>query len=158
MGPRVSDRDWSLEEIRDRFAIEDLYDRQLAAAEAGDWARYDTTFTADARIDLGDFGQPERRYPDYRAWLVALSEDMPRALRLTGGLRLELRGQRASTRVPVICLVKMRGAQGLAWTWTAIFYDDALVRTEAGWRIERRREERVYPDDAEGSEAGPGRA
>ena len=84
------DRDWSIEAIRDRFVIEDLYDRQLAAAEAHDWESYDTTFSADALVDLSDFGEPERRYPDYRHWLEAVAEQMPKALRLTGGLRLDL--------------------------------------------------------------------
>ena len=151
----MSDRDWSLDEIRDRFAIEDLYDRQLAAAEAHDWARYDTTFDRDARVDLSDFGEPERRYPAYREWLALMSNDMPKALRQTGGLRLELAGGRATTRVPVVCFVKMRGEGGLAWTQTALFYNDELARTHAGWRIVRRYEELVYPD---GSESGPGLA
>jgi len=48
-----TDRRWSLEEINDRFAIQDLYDRQLAAAEAHDWEAYDTTFATEARIDRG---------------------------------------------------------------------------------------------------------
>ncbi len=151
-----TDRHWSPEEIRDRFAIEDLYDRQLAAAEAHDWARYDTTFAADALIDLSDFGELERRYPAYRDWLAALSKDLPKALRLTGGLRLELHGARATTRVPVICFVKMRGDAGIKWTQTALFYNDELARTDVGWRIVRRYEELVYPDDA--VREPPGRA
>ena len=57
-GALMPDRIYSLIEIQDRFAIMDLYDRQLAAAEAFDFDQYDTTFTADARIDLSDFGQP----------------------------------------------------------------------------------------------------
>lgn len=146
--PRM-DHDWTLDEIRDRFAIEALYDRQLAAAEARDWERYDTTFAPDATIDLSDFGEPVRPYPAYRAWLAALSSDMPRALRLSGGLRLDLQGDRASTRVPVLCLVKMRGEAGLRWTFTALFYNDELARTAAGWRIVRRCEELVYPDESE---------
>ena len=150
-----SDRDWSLAEIRDRLAIQDLYDRQLAAAEAHDWARYDTTFATDATIDLSDFGEPARRYPAYRDWLAALSKDMPKALRLTGGLRLELRGERATTRVPVICFVKMRRGAATQWSQTALFYNDELVRADVGWRIVRRYEELVYPDD---SGSAPGRA
>ena len=148
-----TDREWSLEEIRARFAIEDLYDRQLEAAEAHDWGLYDTTFAPEARIDLSDFGEPVRGYVDYRSWLAALARDMPRALRLTGGLRLRLDGERATTRVPVLCYVKMRGAEGEAWSTTALFYNDELRRTEEGWRIVTRYEERVFPDDSD-----PGRA
>jgi len=147
------DRSYSTIEIQDRFAIADLYDRQLAAAEAHDWTLYDTTFSPQATIDLSDFGEPLRRYPDYRRWLEEVSQDMPKALRISGGLRLDLQGDRATTRVPVLCLVKMRRPSGLDWTWTALCYNDALERTDPGWRIVRRYEELVYPD-----EAGPGRA
>jgi hypothetical protein len=148
------DRRWTLDEVNDRFAIEDLYDRQLAAAEAHDWEAYDTTFAPEARVDLSDFGQPERGYPAYRDWLITLSEEMPKAMRLTGGLRLELEGDRARTRVPVLCAVKMRTSGTLQWTWTAIFYNDELARRDAGWRIARRYEELVFPDESGAS--GPG--
>lgn len=151
-----TDRTYSTGEIRDRFAIEDLYDRQLAAAEAHDWASYDTTFSADAAIDLSDFGQPERRYAEYRHWLEQLSEAMPQALRLTGGLRLDLQGDRATTRVPVVCYVKMRGDSGMAWTQTALFYNDTLARTSMGWRIVHRYEELVFPDGSESDTPGRG--
>jgi len=144
-----TDRRWSLEEVNDRFAIEDLYDRQLAAAEAHDWEAYDTTFAADARIDLSDFGQPERPYPAYRRWLEALAHDMPKALRITGGLRLTLEAERARTRVPVLCAVKMRQDGEARWTWTALCYNDQLARGPHGWRIVRRYEELVFPDGPE---------
>ncbi|MCH2171999.1 nuclear transport factor 2 family protein [Myxococcota bacterium] len=143
---RSSDRHWSPEAIRDRFSIEDLYDRQLSAAETHDWNTYDTTFTSDAIVDLSDFGEPKRRYPEYRRWLAALSVDMPKAIRFSGGLRLELEGDRARTRMPVLCCVKMQRMGKLAWTWTALFYNDELTHTAEGWRIESRYEELVFPD------------
>jgi hypothetical protein len=136
----MADRAYSSQEIQDRFAIEDLYDRQLAAAEAHDWPAYDTTFSADARIDLSDFGQPERDYSEYRAWLVELSRNMRQAQRITGGLRLRLEGARATTRVPVSCHVKLRAEEGEVWVHNGLFYEDELARTDDGWRIVRRRE------------------
>ena len=149
-----TDRGWSLEEIGDRFAIQDLYDRQLAAAEAHDWEVYDTTFSADACVDLSDFGEPERRYPEYRRWLETLSKEMPKAVRLAGSLRLDLQGDRAQTRVPVICCVKMRRDGEVEWTWTALFYNDQLARSAQGWRIVRRYEELVFPDGSESPAPG----
>ena len=148
------DRRWTLDEVNDRFAIEDLYDRQLAAAEAHDWGAYDTTFAPEAQVDLSDFGQPQRDYPAYRDWLIALSAEMPKAMRLTGGLRLQLDGPRASARVPVLCAVKMRTRGAVQWTWTALFYNDELARRDAGWRVVRRYEELVFPDESGAS--GPG--
>ena len=140
----MPDRRHTLEEMQDRFAIMDLYDRQLAAAEAFDMDAYDTTFAADARVDLSDFGQPECSYADYRAWLLGLRETMVEAQRITGGLRLELDGARARTRVPVACHVTMRIDGERQLTHTGIFYNDALERRDVGWRIVHRVEERAW--------------
>ncbi len=138
------DRRYSLAEINDRFAIADLYDRQLAAAEAWDFEDYDTTFTADAEIDLRDFGVPVQRYPAYREWLERLRPSLLQAQRIAGGLRLELTGDSATTRVPVVCYVTIERDGVRALTTTGIFYNDRLERTHEGWRIVARREERSW--------------
>jgi hypothetical protein len=140
----MADRVFEDHEIQDRFAIADLYDRQLAAAEAWDLDAYDTTFAADAEIDLRDFDQPVRRYPDYRDWLASLRAVMPKAQRISGGLRLQLDGDRASTRVPVACFVHFDTGDGPALTYTGLFYNDVLERTSDGWRITRRYEELAW--------------
>lgn len=137
----MADRIYSLSELQDRAAIADLYDRQLAAAEAWDFDAYDTTFAADAEIDLRDFGQPVRSYPDYREWLASLRPVMVHAMRITGGLRLALDGDRATTRVPVVCYVTMATGDAMTLTYTGLFYNDTLARTERGWRIVARYEE-----------------
>jgi hypothetical protein len=140
----MPDRRYPLEKIQDRFAIMDLYDRQLAAAESFDFAAYDTTFAAAARVDLSDFGQPETSYSDYRDWLTGLRGTMIAAQRITGGLRLELQGDRAATRVPVACFVTMRIENEERLTQTGIFYNDRLERGDAGWRIVHRVEEKAW--------------
>jgi len=140
----MGDRHYSATEIQDRFAIMDLYDRQLAAAEAFDFDAYDTTFAADARVDLSDFGLAECPYPEYRAWLASLQETMVEAQRITGGLRLDLAGDQATTRVPVACHVTMRTGDERQRTHTGIFYNDRLERRPEGWRIVHRVEERAW--------------
>lgn len=140
----MGDRQYELQEIQDRFAIMDLYDRQLAAAEAFDFERYDTTFAADARVDLSDFGQAPCDYPAYRAWLEGLQGTMIAAQRITGGLRLALSGSTATTRVPVACHVTMKIGEDERLTHTGIFYNDRLERREEGWRIVERVEELAW--------------
>ncbi|MAG32263.1 MAG: hypothetical protein CL908_15375 [Deltaproteobacteria bacterium] len=153
----MNDRRYSLEEIQDRFAIMDLYDRQLAAAEAFDFEAYDTTFTADARLDLSDFGLSTCSYPEYRAWLSGLQGTMLEAQRVTGGLRLTLEGDRATSRVPVSCHVVMQTGTQRTLSHTGIFYNDTLERRAEGWRIVARVEERAWSggqdDTANGSES-----
>jgi hypothetical protein len=140
----MTDRLYTTQEIQDRFAIMDVYDRQLAAAEAFDFEQYDTTFAADARVDLSDFGQPECVYSEYRAWLAGLEGTMVAAQRISGGLRLALDGDRATTRVPVACHVTMIIAGERQLTHTGIFYNDVLERRDVGWRIVSRVEERAW--------------
>jgi len=142
----MPDRHYTLEEMQDRFALMDLYDRQLAAAEAFDMEAYDTTFAPDARVDLSDFGQPECSYADYRAWLLGLRVTMVEAQRITGGLRLTLDGARARTRVPVACHVTMEIDGERRLTHTGIFYNDVLERRHEGWRIVHRVEELAWAD------------
>ena len=131
------DRTYSLGEINDRLAIMDLYDRQLAAAEAWDFAAYDTTFAADAQIDLRDFGVPAQAYPAYRDWLASLRPIMVHAQRITGGLRLQLDGDTATTRVPVVCYVTMETDGERALTYTGLFYNDRFS-AHAGWLAHHR--------------------
>jgi hypothetical protein len=137
----VTDRQYSLGELQDRAAIADLYDRQLAAAEGWDLDRYDTTFAADAEIDLRDFGQPLLAYPQYREWLASLRSVLVAAQRITGGLRLQLDGDTATTRVPTACFVTMEVEGTRSLISTGLFYNDTLRRTGEGWRIVSRYEE-----------------
>ncbi len=137
----MTDRRYTVEELQDRAAIADLYDRQLAAAEAWDLESYDTTFTHDAEIDMSDFGQGVLRYPAYRAWLASLRTVMVEAQRLTGGLRLALDGDTGTTRVPVACFVTMDFGGDRSLISTGIFYNDTLRRTADGWRIAARYEQ-----------------
>ena len=140
----MPDRQYTANEMQDRLAIADLYDRQLAAAEAFEFDAYDTTFAADARIDLSDFGRPESGYADYRAWLASLQEVMVAAQRITGGLRLVLASDHATTRVPVACHVTMLVGTERRLTHTGIFYNDRLERLDDGWRIVHRVEELAW--------------
>jgi hypothetical protein len=140
----MTDRLYNLEEIQDRLAIADLYDRQLAAAEAFDFQAYDTTFAQNARVDLSDFGRPECDYAEYRDWLASLRSTMVAAQRVTGGLRLMLDGAQATSRVPVACHVTMQIGDERRLTHTGIFYNDTLERLDVGWRIVHRVEELAW--------------
>ena len=112
---------------------------------AGQIAGPDRTLgAAEAQIDLRDFGQPVRLYAGYRDWLASLRTMMVAAQRITGGLRLQLDGDRAKTRVPVVCYVTMEIDGARTLTSTGLFYNDVLARTADGWRIVERYEELAW--------------
>ena len=136
----MADRSYNTRGDADRIAIIDLYDRQLAAAEAWDFEAYDTTFAADATVDLRDFGQAACPYPEYRSWLSSLQPVMVHAQRVTGGLRLALDGDGATTRVPVVCYVTMV-IEGSAAAARRASSTTTPWPTPDGWRIVERYEE-----------------
>lgn len=144
----MADRHYSIEEIQDRLAIEDLYDRQLAAAETFDFGSYDTTFSSDARLDLSDFGLAVCNYSEYRSWLSSMQEFMLKAQRIRGGLGLVLDGDSATSRVPVYCNVLIRSGDKKLLSKTGIYYNDRLERREEGWRIVERIEQLGWADQA----------
>lgn len=134
----MSDRRYSLQEMQDRCAIEDLYDRQLAASETFDFVVYDTTFTQDAKLDLSDFGLGPCTYPEFRQWLSDLQSIIVKAQRIRGGLRMSLNGYRATVECPVDCHVTMASAEGAQLNHTGVLYQDVLERRPEGWRIVSR--------------------
>ena len=69
---------------------------------------------------------------------------MVEAQRITGGLRLDLTGDDARTRVPVACHVTMSVDGQRRLTHTGLFYNDVLARHQEGWRIVHRVEEHAW--------------
>ena len=78
-----------------------------------------------------------------RAWLAGLRDTMVEAQRITGGLRLTLEADAATTRVPVACHVTMQIGDERRLTHTGLFYNDRLERRPEGWRIVHRVEDRA---------------
>lgn len=134
----MSDRRYSLQEMQDRCAIEDLYDRQLAASETFDFVVYDTTFTQDAKLDLSDFGLGPCTYPEFRQWLSDLQSIIVKAQRIRGGLRMNINGYKAAVECPVACHVTMASPEGQQLNHTGVVYRDLLERRPEGWRIVSR--------------------
>lgn len=120
----------------DRQDITDVLLRYATGIDRRDWTLFRTVFTDDCELDYGEIG----------VWkgVDAVTEFMQQAHALAGHTMHRLTNQvitvdgdeaQARTYVDALIMVgdNKSGVNGIG------FYDDDLVRTDAGWRIARRR-------------------
>lgn len=138
----------SLQEISDRMEIQDLTWRYAELIDSGDFDTLrDDVFTADAHIDYTEMGGPAG---DVESTIDFLHKSMglfSGAQHLSANHRITLDGDRAVGRVmcfnPMPIGPKIPDLEGHVF-FCGLWYCDEYVRTEAGWRIARRVEERAY--------------
>ena len=123
----------SLQEISDRLEIQDLLARYSHAIDRRDWDALDGIFTQDAIIDYTAMGGARGTLPHFVGFqhLVATSA-------------LTIKGDTASAKT--IChnpmIIEVDGDE---WPFfCGLWYHDTLVRTQDGWRICERIEEKSY--------------
>ncbi|MBV9320493.1 MAG: nuclear transport factor 2 family protein [Mycobacterium sp.] len=123
-------------EREDRQDIADVLLRYATGIDRRDWPLFRTAFTDDCELDYGEIG----------AWngVDAVTEFMQQTHAMAGHTLhrltnqvIALDGDRAEARTYVDALIMLgnnsSGVNGIG------YYDDQIVRTDAGWRIARRR-------------------
>ncbi len=119
---------------RDRAAIEVLlarYGNRLDHADHSGWVEL---FTPDGRFEV--FG----RSFDGHEGLLAMARSAPPGLHLTSAPLIEIHGDEAKAEQSFLFVDRVSHDMRIGW------YDDRLVRTEAGWRIHVRRSTFLRPD------------
>jgi hypothetical protein len=111
----------SQQEISDRLEIQDLLINYSHALDFQQWDEFDNIFTPDAVIDYTEMGTYQH--------MVATS-------------KVTITGDTATGRT--ICHNPMTLAEGNQLFWCGLWYRDIFVRTDEGWRIKDRYEERCY--------------
>jgi hypothetical protein len=135
----------SLQELSDRIEIDDLLIRYTRAIDQKDWKLLDTVFTPDAEVDYVSSGGIKGSYPEARAWLEKALAPFPITLHYVTNSEVTLSGDRASARTAVYNPMFSKNADGsLHHFAVGAWYVDELVRTPAGWRIAKRREDQAF--------------
>jgi len=139
----------------DRFEILDLMNRYALAVDRGDWDRYRSVFTPDARIDYTDSGGEVGPLEPIVEWLSVVLEPFAGLQHTMGNHLVEFDGDGDAARactyfVSVHAALDDRGEEVLLKVGG--FYQDRLVRSDSGWRISERVElgtwmEGPYPED-----------
>ena len=136
----------SQQEISDRFEIQDLVYRYSQIIDGKDFDRLrEEIFTADAFIDYSAFGGSKGDLDETIAFLHKAMKIFPDHQHLNANIQIQLEGDRATGRVmcfnPQVMEVPGNGEHIF---FCGLWYVDEYRRTDAGWRIARRVEEKSY--------------
>ncbi|KUI42605.1 hypothetical protein AU197_16160 [Mycobacterium sp. IS-1590] len=132
----------SLEEISDRFEIQQLLIDYSTAIDQKRFDDLDRVFTSDAYIDYRVTGGIDGRFPQVKAWLKDVLPNFPAYYHMLGNVDIRIAGDTGSSRA--ICFNPMvMGGEGQIY-FVGIWYVDEFVRTADGWRMSKRVEEKCF--------------
>ena len=132
-----------LQEMSDRIEIQDLLTRYALAIDTKDWALLDTCFVPDAHLDYTSTGGKKGPYPELRQWLAEVLAPFAVTMHFIGNTSVRVEGERAHARTYLWNPMGLGKAEGaLEWFAVSAHYVDDLVRTDGGWRIQKRVQER----------------
>ena len=131
---------------RDRAEIADALTRYTLAVDTGDWDLLDTVFTAEAVIDYSESGGIVGAFADVKAWLA---ENLPafskRTMHTLGQIHLSPTDAGAEVTAyfhnPMV-ISDGRGGERVVEVGGLYHHD--FIRTPAGWRSRRLREQVVW--------------
>jgi hypothetical protein len=133
----------SLQEISDRFEIQQLLIDYSTAIDKRRFDDLDQVFTPDAYIDYTAMGGIDGRFPEVKAWLAQVLPNFPAYAHMLGNFDARINGDAASSRT--ICFNPMvLGGDQNQILFCALWYDDEFIRTPEGWRMSRRVEAKCF--------------
>lgn len=133
----------SLQEISDRFEIQDLLVRYSQLLDRSAFDDMDDLFTDDAIVDYSQTGAICGSWPEQKAFIANAFKDFKGTQHLLGMPSITVTGDTATARA--ICFNPMVVNDKKVF-YVGIWYDDELVRTDTGWRFKKRTEELSYFD------------
>ena len=138
----------SQQELSDRLEIQDLCFRYAEIIDSKDFDALRTdVFTADAHIDYSVFGGSVGGLEDTIAFLkeAMTAEVFPAHQHLNGNVQVKLNGNKATGRVMCFNPQEMSLGEGKTQLFMlGLWYVDEYVRTEQGWRMRKRVEEKSW--------------
>jgi 3-phenylpropionate/cinnamic acid dioxygenase small subunit len=134
-----------LEDIADRLEIDDLLTRYATGLDTKDWDLWASCFVDDAFIDYESAGGIKGTKAEIRAWLAKTFEMFPMTQHVVGNRVIAIDGDRATARSAFYNPMGLPdGEGGMKLFFDGGYYNDKLVRTAEGWKIEERIEESSY--------------
>jgi len=136
----------SLQEISDRMEIQDLIYRYSDLIDQKHFdALRDEVFCKDAQIDYSAFGGSVGGVDETLAFLHKAMKLFPNTQHLNANIQIEVDHERAKGRVMCLNPQEIGLKDGSSQVFLlGLWYVDEYRRTEAGWRIYRRSEEKSW--------------
>jgi hypothetical protein len=138
----------SMQEMSDRIEIGDLIARYAHAIDDRDYDALDRIFTPDATIDYTELGGEKGTLAETKRYLAEAMGGFGSYQHMSATTRLDLDGDRAKARTILFNPMMMKHEGEDRMFFIGLWYRDDLVRTEAGWRIAHRREEKCWSFNA----------
>jgi 3-phenylpropionate/cinnamic acid dioxygenase small subunit len=134
----------SLQEISDRMEIADLVHRYAQIIDSKDFDLLrEEVFCEDAFIDYSAFGGSTGDLESTIAFLHKAMQIFPNTQHLNANIQIQVEGDRATGRVMCFNTQEMKLPEREEHIFfCGLWYVDEYRRTEKGWRIARRVEEK----------------
>lgn len=142
----------SLAEISDRLEIQQLLIDYSSAIDRRQFDDLDRVFTPDAYIDYRAMGGIDGHFPEVKAWLAQVLPNFPAYAHMLGNFDVQITGHTASSRTicfnPMVLPGETQAGSSAPPTAQVLFcglwYEDAFIRTDDGWRMSRRVETKCF--------------
>lgn len=134
----------TLQEISDRFEIIDLLTDYCTAIDSKDIDALDLIFTEDAVIDYSKAGGPQADLKTIKKFLQENLGDLPRQ-HMISNYKIKFQGDIADVRC--LChnpLELPKLGDNFEVMFWGLWYNDKVVHTPQGWRIQKRTTEPCY--------------
>jgi len=134
----------SPQEMSDRFEIQDLLVLYCEAIDTQNWDSLDHIFTADAIIDYTEAGGVRGNLTETKAYLDKALKPFSGMQHMLGLPMIKVVGDKATARTTLFnpMVIERDGSPHVFFV--GLWYRDALIRTDKGWRIQSRHEELSY--------------
>ena len=135
----------SLQEISDRLEIQDLVYEYSAIIDQKRFDDLREVFTEDAHIDYSAFGAPAGGREEIIAFLKQVMVMFPNHQHLNANAQITVDGDTATGRVMCFNPQELSLPDGTTHIFMCgLWYIDEYRRTDEGWRISKRSEEKSY--------------
>ncbi len=134
----------SLQEMSDRFEIQDMLYRYADIIDRKAPAELTEIFTPDAHIDYSAFGGTVGDLPSTIAFLNEAMPAFSATQHLNANIQITVSGDTASGRVMCFNPMAMPVSEETKVFMLGLWYVDSYRRTDGGWRISQRKEEKSW--------------
>lgn len=131
--------------LDDRTAINDLLVRYCHTIDDKDWAAFASLFTPDAILDFTAFGGPRCGVPGLVEFLRGVARQVHDWQHTISTVLLTVDGDVVRSRAAAQVMMITHGDDSFDQVvFTGLWYRDRLVRTDQGWKISERIQQRSW--------------
>ena len=134
----------SLQEISDRFEIQDMLYDYADIIDQQTFDKLESIFTEDAFIDYSVYGGAKGSRTEIIAFLKEAMTIFPNTHHMNANIQIKIEGDTGTGRVMCFNPQEMDLGESTHTFMLGLWYVDKYVRTDQGWRINERIEEKCW--------------